>query len=44
LIFLNGTLLATNDDGVTINLCDADRSSDGHVCHNAVSSDSYCKE
>ena len=44
LIFLNGAPLATSDDGSTINLCDANRSSDGSFCHNAVSGDSYRKE
>jgi len=37
-------LLAARNDGATINLCDAYRSSDGHVCHNAVSGDSYRME
>jgi len=40
----NGASLAASNDGTTINLFDADRSSDGRVCHNAVSGDSYRKE
>jgi len=39
-----GALLAASNNGATNNLCNADRSSDYCVCHDAVSSDSYHKE